>query len=533
MDREIIKSVSELPLTSTTAPTKTKHNIVRSTGIVALMTMISRLLGFARDIVLALIFGAGPAFDAFVIAFKLPNFMRRLFAEGAFSQAFVPVLSEYRTHRAQQEVRQFVSHIAGSLGATLLLVVVIAELIAPAIILVFAPGFAQDPVRYHYATHMLHITFPYLLLIAMTAFAGAALNTYNRFALAAFTPTLLNIVLIVVAWFWAPHTQDPIYTLAWGVLIGGVVQLFAQYPFLKSINLLGIPIPNWRDPGVRRVMKLMVPALFGVSVAQVSLLIDSFFASFLQTGSISWLYYSDRLIYLPQGVIGVALATVVLPTLSRHHAESNRDAYSKTLDWALRASLLVGLPAAIGLMLLAGPILSTLIHHGAFTAFDVIMTTKSLQAFSIGLPAFMIVKILASGFYSRQNIKTPVKIAALSVLVNIILNLILIFPLAHAGLALSTSLASVFNAICLCFMLWRLKFYSPTSGWISLGIRLLLANAVMAGVIFWLSGGIQHWLAWNISTRIWHLMLVIVAGIATYFIALWVLGLRKAHFRPQ
>src|SRR3990167_3150038 len=537
MDREeVAKSAEAIPLpvnsVTLTPLDKPKKHIVRSTKVVALMTLISRVLGFVRDMVLALIFGASPAFDAFVVAFKLPNFMRRLFAEGAFSQAFVPVLSEYRVQRPHHDVQKFINHIAGSLGAVLLLIVILAELIAQAIILVFAPGFAKDPLSYHYATHMLYITFPYLLLIAMTAFAGAALNTYHRFALAAFTPTLLNIVMILVAWLWAPHTKEPIYTLAWGVLIGGFVQLFAQYPCLKSIHLLGIPKPSWRDPGVRRVFKLMIPALFGVSVAQLSLLIDNFFASFLQAGSISWLYYSDRLIYFPQGVIGVALATVVLPSLSRHHAKAEGDAYSKTLDWALRVSLLVGLPAAIGLMILSGPILLTLIYRGAFSFFDVTMTTKSLQAFSIGLPAFMVVKILASGFYSRQNIKTPVKIAAFAMIVNLVFNLILVFPLAHAGLALSTSLASIFNSICLFVLLHRSKLFTPSAGWPMLWVRLLSANGIMAILLYWLSGDLQQWLTWGLMARIWHLVLIIVAGMVSYFVCLWVFGLRKAHFRP-
>lgn len=522
MDTPAITSSSEKP----------KHRIVRSTGIVAFMTMISRVLGFIRDVVLASIFGAGPMFDAFVVAFKLPNFMRRLFAEGAFSQAFVPVLSEYRVQRAHQEVREFMNHIAGALGFVLLLVVIVAELIAPAIILIFAPGFADDPVRYHYATHMLHITFPYLLLIAMTAFSGAALNTYHRFALAAFTPTLLNVVLIFVAWFWAPHTSYPIYTLAWGVLIGGFVQLFVQYPFLQSIDLLGMPKLVWRDSGVRRVLKLMIPALFGVSVAQLSLLVDNFFASFLQAGSISWLYYSDRLIYLPQGVIGVALATVVLPSLSRHHATGDNEGYSKTLDWALRISLLVSFPAAIGLMILAGPILSTLIHHGAFNDFDVVMTVKSLRAFSIGLPAFMVVKILASGFYSRQNIKTPVKIAAFSMLVNVAFNVLLVAPMAHAGLALSTSIASIFNGLYLFRILQKSKLFTLNPGWLGLWVRLLFANALMAGLLYWMAGDLQQWLTWGVLTRVWHLVFVIAAGITSYFACLWILGLRKAHLRP-
>lgn len=514
-------------------PKKKHGKILRSTSIVASMTMISRVMGFIRDVVLAVFFGASPAFDAFVVAFKLPNFMRRLFAEGAFSQAFVPVLAEYRSQKSHHDVLRFLNHIAGSLSLILLIVVVFAEIFAPSIITVFAPGFLHDPVRFQYATHMLYITFPYLLLVSLTAFSGAILNTYNRFALAAVTPVVLNVVMIAVTWWWAPHSTQPIYVLAWGVLLGGVCQLLLQVPFLGGMRLLPKPIPIWKDPGVRRVLKLMVPALFGVSVAQLSLVIDNFFASFLPAGSISWLYYSDRLIYLPQGVIGVALATVVLPSLSRHHADKNGEAYSRTLDWALRACLLVGIPAALGLCLLSGPILATLIHHGAFNDRDVLMTTRSLRAFTLGLPAFMAIKILASGFYSRQNIKTPVKVAAFAVLINLILNVALIYPLAHAGLALSTSLASIFNAVTLFVLLWRYGFYVPNPGWKILWVRLLTANALMGSVLFIFTANITAWLDWGLWTRIWHLIILISVAALTYALSLFVLGLRRRHIRPH
>ena len=496
------------------------------------MTLISRFLGFARDVVLAIIFGAGPAFDAFVVACKIPNFMRRLFGEGAFAQAFVPVLSEYRSNRTTEEVCEFINHIAGSLGTALLVVVALAEIIAPIIIMVFAPGFVRDPVRLTYATYMLRITSPYLLLIALTAFAGATLNTFGRFAVPAFTPVLLNVAMIAVAWFWAPCASTPIYVLAWGVLIGGVLQLVIQFPFMYRLGILPIPQWQWRDLGVLRVLKLMVPALFGVSVAQISLLIDNLFASFLPAGSISWLYYSDRLTYLPLGVIGVALATVVLPHLSRQYSTKSPAAYSATLDWALRVAMLIGVPAAVGLFILAGPLLATLIYHGAFTAGDVIMARKSLWAFSVGLPGFMLVKILASAFYSRQSIKTPVKIAAITVWVNLILNALLIHQLAHAGLALATSLASSFNAILLLYFLLRRSIYVPVPHWAKLIFQLIFANVAMAFVIAWFSGEMSCWLAWSIGERAWHLTVVILLGFMTYLVALGTLGLRLRDFRP-
>src|SRR3990167_2125533 len=443
------------------------------------MTLISRLMGFARDVVLAMIFGAGPAFDAFVVAFKIPNFMRRLFGEGAFSQAFVPVLAEYRTQRSPQEVHAFVDHIAGTLSLALVIVVVLGEIAAPLITMIFAPGFVHEPQQFYYANHMLRITFPYLLFIALTAFAGATLNTFRRFAIPAVTPVLLNICIILVAWLWAPHAREPIFVLAWGVLIGGLVQLVSQFPSLRRIHLFPVPKLQWHDPGVLRVLKLMIPALFGVSVAQLSLLIDNFFASFLPAGSISWLYYSDRLTYLPLGVVGVALATVVLPNLSHYHSADSKKAYSDTLDWALRTVVVIGVPAAVGLFLLAGPPIATLFNYDAFTIHDVRMTRLSLWAFSVGLPGFMLIKILASAFYSKQNIRTPVKIAAGAGGGDFVFNILLVKPLAHAGLALSTSLASLLNAFLLLFFLLRRSIYQPPAGWPWLLSRIFLENALM------------------------------------------------------
>ena len=508
------------------------RNLFKLTIVVSSMTLISRLLGFIRDIILAIIFGAGPDFDAFIVGFKIPNFMRRLFGEGAFTQAFVPVLSDYQANRQLAEVQGFINHIAGSLGAILLIIVAIVEINAPMIVMTFAPGFVRDPMRLAYAMHMLRITSPYLLFIGLTSFSSAILNTFNRFGIAAFTPVLLNISLIVVASFWSPYAPIPIYVLAWGVLIGGIMQFLLQLPFLYRLNLLPAPKWQWNNPGVMRVLKLMIPAIFGVSVAQISLLIDNFFASFLAVGSISWLYYSDRLIYLPLGVIGIALATVVLPNLARQHGQKSIHAYSATLDWALRIGILMGVPSAVGLFILSGPLLVTLIYHGAFTKYDVIMTRRSLSTFSVGLPGFILVKILASAFYSRQDVKTPVKIAAASMLVNLILNIILIHPLAHAGLALATSLAASFNAALLLYFLLRDKIYVPLTRWVKLILRSIFSNSLMGFVIYWFSGGIERWLIWSIGERIWHLILAILLGLLSYILTIWISGLRMHDLYP-
>ncbi len=504
--------------------------LIKSTSLVGGMTLLSRLLGFIRDVIFAEVFGATAGFDAFIIAFKLPNFMRRLFGEGAFSQAFVPVLAEYKEQRPDADVKQFVNRIAGCLGMSLLLVVIVAEIAAPGIIMIFAPGFVDDPHRFALASHLLRWTFPYLLFIALTAFCGAILNTFSRFAVPAFTPVLLNVTFIAVAWWWAPHTADPVMTLAYGVLIAGVLQLLLQLPFLKRHAVLPYPAWGWNDPGVRKVLKLMLPALFGVSVAQIGLLTDNFFASFLPAGSISWLYYSDRFTYLPLGVIGVALSTVVLPYLSKQHAAHSSEAYSYTLNWALRCALVIGIPAAVGLMVLAGPILATLVHHGAFNDRDVMMTQRSLLAFAIGLPGFMLVKVLASGFYSRQDIKTPVRVAALCVVVNIILNLVLIKPLAHAGLALATSISSMLNAGLLWRGLIKKHTFTMQPGWLKLVAQMALAIALMATITLWLAGDWHRWLVMSFWSRLWRLVTFIVVGFAAYFGVMFATGMRLRDF---
>ncbi|MFW0039693.1 MAG: murein biosynthesis integral membrane protein MurJ [Coxiella endosymbiont of Dermacentor silvarum] len=509
------------------------HKLLKSTLIVSSMTLISRFLGFMRDIILAAFFGASPSFDAFLVAFKIPNFIRRLFGEGAFTQAFVPVLTEYQAHRSQKEVHQFINALVGSMSVILIVIIALTEIIAPLIIMVFAPGFVRDPVCLTYAIHMLRIISPYLLLIALTAFSGATLNTFNRFAIPAFTPALLNAAMIAVVWFLAPHVSIPIYVLAWSVLVGGFLQLVTQLPFLYHLGLLPIPKWKWHDPGVIRVLKLMIPALFGVSIAQISLLIDNFFASFLAAGSISWLYYSDRLTYLPLGVIGATLATVVSPNLSRYHILKSTSAYSATLDWALRMTVLIGIPSAVALFILAGPLLATLIYHGAFMVHDVLMTQRSLWAFSVGLPSFMLVKILASAFYSSQNIKTPVKIAIVAVGANLILNVLLIHPFAYMGLALATSLASTFNAGLLLYVLLRRSICRLSSNWSKLIFQSVVANFMMGFVIVWFSGDMGRWLAWSVKERIWHLLAVILLGFFTYLVTLWISGLRLSDLRPS
>lgn len=504
-------------------------SLFKSTSVVVSMTMISRVFGFIRDMVTASLFGAGASFDAFSVAFKIPNFMRRLFAEGSFSQAFVPVLSEYQKQKSHEEVQRFTNAMLGTLGISLLAVTVFGVIAAPWIVRLFAPGFETSGQRFDLAVTMLRITFPYLMLISLTAFSGAILNTYSRFWVAAFTPVFLNICMIGAAIYLSPKFTTPIIGLAWGVFIAGIIQLAFQWPFLRNLQFLPRPTINFQDPGVRRVLKLMVPALFGVSVGQVNLLIDTLFASLLPIGSVSWLYYSDRLMEFPLGVFGVAISTVILPHLSRHHATQSDESFSLTLDWALRAVLLVGIPAAVVLAVMSGPMLSTLFQYGHFNVYSVLMARQSLTAFAIGIAPFMLVKILAAGFYAKQDMRTPVRIGVIAMVTNAVLNSLLIWPLAHAGIALSTSLAALLNSGLLFYFLHKRCHYRLRAGWKLFLIRLFLANFAVAVWLWFGAGDISTWTSHHALWRYGHLVFLLISAVILYFLALWATGIRPHH----
>lgn len=507
--------------------------LIRSTSVVVSMTTISRILGFMRDMVMAHFFGAAAQFDAFSIAFRIPNFMRRLFAEGSFSQAFVPVLSEYQKKQSHDDIRKFLNAMSGLLMLALFVVTVMGTIGAPWVVRLFAPGFDLDGERFDLTVTMLRITFPYLLLISLTAFSGAILNTYQRFWVAAFTPVLLNICMIAAAFFLSPRFHFPIIGVAWGVLIAGVMQLLFQMPFLKGLKLAPIPKIDLKNKGVGRVLKLMVPALFGVSVGQINLLVDSIFASLLVVGSVSWLYFSDRLMEFPLGVFGVAISTVILPHLSRHHASESKISFSLTIDWALRAVCLIGLPAQVLLCLLAGPMLSTLFQYGRFDAHAVEMASSSLMAFAIGVTPFMLVKILAAGFYAKQDMKTPVRIGVLAMIANTIFNVILIYPLAHAGIALSTSLAAFLNASLLFFYLCKYQLYAPREGWLSFITRLGFSNGLLALWLYVMTPDLTSWTTHFASWRAMHLAGLLASSALIYFVALWLSGVRVRHLMIQ
>ena len=510
--------------------------LFKSTAVVSGMTMISRLLGFVRDMVIARIFGAGMGTDAFFVAFKIPNFLRRLFAEGAFSQAFVPVLSEYRTSRDHEEVRQLTRKVAGTLGGILFMVTLAGVIAAPLLIMLFAPGFIGEQEKFDLASGMLRVTFPYLLFISLTALAGGVLNSYGRFGIPAFTPVLLNISMIGVAIWLAPHMEQPVTALAWGVFIAGVAQLLFQLPFLARLRLLGWPRWDWRDSGVKRIIQLMLPAIFGSSVAQINLLFDTLLASLLVTGSVSWLYYSDRLVEFPLGVFGIALATVILPSLSRQHASQSPEQFSHTLDWALRWVVVVGTPCSVGLFILAGPMLATLFQYGAFGAVDVRMASLSLMAYALGLLGFILVKVLAPGYYARQDTRTPVRIGVIAMLANMLLNVLFVVPLVwleipgpHTGLALATACSAFLNAGLLLRGLRAEGVFRARPGWGRLLLQVLLANLVLALVVLLTAGNLAEWLSWGWLERVTRLVFSIASGALAYGAMLWLLGIRPAQ----
>ncbi|MAC15219.1 MAG: murein biosynthesis integral membrane protein MurJ [Alcanivorax sp.] len=520
-------------MTEPTEKTPKKAGLMASTALVATMTMLSRVLGLVRDVVIARMLGASAGADAFFVALKIPNFFRRLFAEGAFNQAFVPVLSEYRSKGSMAATKLLVDRVAGTLGTVVALITLVGMLAAAGVVWLFAPGFGDDPVKRALTVEMLRLTFPYLFFISLTAFAGGILNSWNRFAVPAFTPVLLNLSLIGCALFLAPQFAEDrmAVALAWGVLIAGVAQLLFQLPFLARLNLMPVPRMGWSDPGVRKIMTLMIPALFGASVYQLNSLVNTVLASLLETGSVTWLYYTDRLIELPLGIFAVAIGTVILPSLSSKHVDASSEAFSRTLDWAIRMVLLIGLPAALALAVLAEPLLSTLFQYGEFTAFDVAKTAESLRAYSTGLLAAMLIKVLAPGFYARQDTRTPVKIGVIAMLANMAFGAMLVWEWHHVGLATAMALSAWLNAGLLYLGLRRAGVYQPLKGWLLLWGRMVFAGIAMAAVTYWLSLQTQAWTEAGVWNRIGWLSLIVASGLAIYGTSLLVLGLRPRHLR--
>jgi putative peptidoglycan lipid II flippase len=505
-------------------------NLLKAMATVSGMTLISRILGYVRDAVIARTFGAGLETDAFFVAFRIPNLLRRLFAEGAFSQAFVPILAEYRNRNGVAETKLLVDRVATLLTAALVVATALGIAIAPVIVYVSAPGFAATPDKFGLTVAMLRVTFPYILFISLVALAAGILNTWSRFAVPAFTPTLLNVAFITAALFFSPYFDPPVMVLAWAVFAGGVLQLALQVPYLARLGMLPRPRLALAHPGVRRILILMGPAVIGVSVAQISLLLNTIFASFLQTGSVSWLYYADRLMEFPTGLLGVALGTILLPSLAKFHSESARESYSKLLDWGLRLTFLLAAPAAAALAVLATPLIATLFLHGRFDANDLAMTRQALVAYSVGLVGLILVKVLAPGFYARQNIRTPVKIALVALVATQAMNAALIVPLKHAGLALAIALGACLNALLLYRGLRRRDIYAPEAGWRAFLAKVAVATALMAAALWAAMGPAAWWTAATLPLRVAALAGLVALGALVYFACLWAFGFRPRDF---
>jgi putative peptidoglycan lipid II flippase len=511
--------------------------IFKSTTVVGLTTLISRITGLARDMVYSQMVPVA-LLDAFLVAFKIPNFLRRLFAEGSFAQAFVPVISEYKVKRSQDDVRELVDGLAGTFGAVLFAVTVVGVLAAPLIILAFAPGWHGEEDKFGLAVDMLRWTFPYLFFVSLTALFSGALNSYGRFVVPAITQVLMNLVMIAFALWIAPHTQRPGVTLAGGVFVSGIVQVAFQLPAVIRLKLFRRP--RWRPAaeGVRRVGKLMLPGIVGSSMSQVSLLLDTQIASFLVTGSIAWLYLADRIMEFPLGVFSIALATVILPGLSKHHAEESPGEFTATLDWALRLVILLVSPASVAMLVFAGPMTATIFGYGAFTPHNVRMASYALMAYSWGLLGFSLVKVLAPGFFARQDTRTPVRVGLIALGSSVALNLCVVlpanyfgFPWPHVLLATSTCVGAAVNTLLLWRGLRKTGVYRPAPGWALLLTRIVFANAVMAGLLFWMAGDLTAWLELPPLHRALRLAACILAAAACYFAALFVSGVRLAQMR--
>jgi len=505
-------------------------NLLRALVTVSGLTLVSRILGYARDFVIARAFGAGLATDAFFVAFRIPNLLRRLFAEGAFSQAFVPVLAQTKNTRGEEETRSLIDGAATLLFLALVAAAAIGMATAPLVVYLSAPGFAAEPEKFALTVTMLRITFPYIVFISLVAFSAGVLNTWNRFSVPAITPAFLNVAFIAGALGFADRFDEPALVLAWSVFAGGILQLGFQVPFLWKLGLL----PRWRldfrHPGVRRMLKLMLPAAFGVSISQISLLINTIFASFLVSGSVSWLYYADRLMEFPAGVLGVALGTILLPSLSKYHAQANREEYSRLLDWGLRLTILLAVPSAVALAVLALPLIASLFQYGRFTAEDAWMVRQALVAYSVGLIGMILVKILAPGFYARQNILTPVKIGIATLFATQLMNLAFIVPLRHAGLALAIGLGACLNAGLLFWFLKKDRVYLPQPGWLLFTFKVAASVSFMAVVLFSTMSEPAWWLRAAWPAKLGALAGLVALGAGAYAACLFAFGFRPRDF---
>ena len=463
---------------------------------------------------------------------KIPSVFRRLFAEGAFNQAFIPVLAEYKENNSTEETKDLINFTFGALSSALLCVTILALLAAPIFVMIFAPGFYLEPLKKELAIDILQITFPYLFFISLVALSGSILNSYERFSLPALTPLFYNLSLIVAAVWFAPALDLPIYAIAWAVFFAGIIQVLIQIPSLIRLGLLPSFKLDLQHPGVRKVMFLMVPGIIAGGVSQINMLVDTILASLLPTGSPSWLYVSDRLMQLPLGIFAIAIATVILPKLSNLFASESREQFSSTLDWSIRLILLIGLPAVIGLVMLAEPIILTLFERGEFGAQDSKMAASSLIALAFGLLAFMLIKILTPSFFARQQPKKPMIVALISMVLNAFLAWLLGFQLgyAHVGLALASSISAFFTVVTLLFILRKDKVYKISPGWIYFSFRMLIASIVLILLISFFAQEVDYLRQISEFSRFLYIIKIVLIGMVGYFLSLWILGIRIKDF---
>ena len=539
--------------------------MLRSVASFSSMTMISRVFGLLRDMVISRVFGVSAATDAFWVAFRIPNFMRRLFAEGSFTTAFVPVFTEIKEKRSHAELKELVARTAGSLGALLVVIVGLGIVFAPQVATVFSPGAIDNPDKFDLTVKLLRLTFPFILVVSLTALAGGALNSFHRFAMPALVPVLLNLSMIVCALWLAPMLgprptppilDTRIVVLGWAIAIGGVIQLLCLLPNMAKLDLLSWPRLGFSHPDVRKVMRLMVPTLFGSSIAQVNLLLDTVIASLLYVGSQSWLSQADRFLELPLGVFGIALGTVILPTLARHHVNTDRAGFSKALDWGLRTTLMIAVPAMLGLMMLSVPLVATLFQYGNYKPFDTQMAALSVFGLSFGLPAFALVKVVLPAFYARQDTRTPVKAGVASLVANMVFNVLILailykvwvpadlqrgsvwvalstVPGLHFALGLASAIASYLNLVLLWRWLKRAGVYQRQPGWRRFLVRLFVACIVMVAAV-----GVGQWFGPDFTKiaalqRILWLGALVAAGVGAYGMAMVAMGFRPRELREH
>ncbi|WP_296658824.1 murein biosynthesis integral membrane protein MurJ [Paraburkholderia sp.] len=513
-------------------------NLFRALLTVSGFTLLSRVTGLARETLIARAFGASQFTDAFYVAFRIPNLLRRISAEGAFSQAFVPILAEFKNQKGHDATRDLVDAMSTVLAWALAILSVLGIFGASFVVTVVAGGLKTDGHAFTLAVAMTRIMFPYIVFISLTSLAAGVLNTYKQFSLPAFAPVLLNVAFIFAAVVVAPHLKQPVYALAWAVIAGGVLQFFVQLPGLKRIDMtprIGWnPVKALAHRGVKRVLAKMVPAMFAVSVAQISLIINTNIASRLGPGAVSWINFADRLMEFPTALLGVALGTILLPSLSKAHVDADTHEYSALLDWGLRVTFLLAAPSAIALFFFAEPLTATLFHYGKFDARSVVMVGRALSAYGVGLIGLILIKILAPGFYARQDIKTPVKIGVGVLVATQISNYIFVPILSHAGLTLSVGLGACINALLLFIGLRRRGIYTPSSGWAKFFVQLLGACLVLAGAMHW-SANAYDWIGLRHAplARIALLGACLVLFAALYFGMLWLMGFKYAYFKRR